>query len=184
MDIVRYRCAGLDISKRDVKICVRVQLPTRAKASSTVTTWGAVTSQILALREHLIAQKVTLVVMEATSSYWKLFYYLLEEGPFEIMLVNPRHVKNLLGRKTDVSDAGWPAQPLSPQSSESIIRSARTDSKAARPDPHAQRRRARTRSRDPAPREATRRRRDQTLVSRDRSARGAGSRHARRTGRK
>jgi transposase len=64
----------------------------------------------LALREHLIAEQVTLVVMEATSDYWKSFYYLLEEGPFEIMLVNARHAKNLPGRKTDVSDAPWLAQ--------------------------------------------------------------------------
>ncbi len=70
MDIVHYRCAGLDISKRDVKVCVRTQEPTRARAKSTVTTWGAVTSQILALRDHLIAEHVTLVVMEATSDYW------------------------------------------------------------------------------------------------------------------
>lgn len=110
MDIVHYRCAGLDISKRDVKACVRTQEPGRARASSTVTTWGAVTSQILALRDHLITKGVTLVVMEATSDYWKPFYYLLEEGPFEIMLVNARHVKNLPGRKTDVSDAAWLAQ--------------------------------------------------------------------------
>ena len=110
MDIVHYRCAGLDISKRDAKVCVRVQEPTRARASSTVTTWGAMTSQILVLREHLIEQKVTLVVMEATSDYWRPFYYVLEDGPFEIMLVNPRHVKNLPGRKTDVSDAAWLAQ--------------------------------------------------------------------------
>lgn len=110
MDIVHYRCAGLDISKRDVKVCVRTQEPSRARASSKVTTWGAVTSQILALREHLISEGVTLVVMEATSDYWKPFYYLLEEGPFEIMLANARHVKNLPGRKTDVSDAAWLAQ--------------------------------------------------------------------------
>ncbi len=45
--------------------------------------------------------------MEATSDYWKPFYYLLEDGPFEVMLVNARHVKNLPGRKTDVSDAAW-----------------------------------------------------------------------------
>jgi len=110
MDIVHYRCAGLDISKRDVKVCVRVQEPTRARASATVTTWSAMTSHILALREHLIDQKVTLVVMEATGDFWKSFYYVLEDGPFEIMLVNPRHVKNLPGRKTDVSDAAWLAQ--------------------------------------------------------------------------
>src|ERR1035437_5290636 len=110
MDIVHYRCAGLDISKRDVKVCVRTQEPARARAKTTVTTWGSVTSQILALRDHLIAEKVTLVVMEATGDFWKPFYYVLEGGPFEIMLVNPRHVKNLPGRKTDVSDAAWLAQ--------------------------------------------------------------------------
>ena len=66
--------------------------------------------RILALRDHLIAEEVTLVVMEATSDYWKPFYYLLDDGPFEIMLVNARHVKNLPGRKSDVSDAAWLAQ--------------------------------------------------------------------------
>ncbi len=75
-----------------------------------MTTWGSVTSQILALRDHLIAEKVTLVVMEATGDYWKPFYYLLDDGTFEMMLVNARHVRNLPGRKTDVSDAAWLAQ--------------------------------------------------------------------------
>ncbi len=107
MDVVHPRCAGIDISKRDAKVCVRLAGPGRAKARSTVTTWGAVTNQVLALRDHLIGEQVTLVVMEATSDYWKPFYYLLEDGPFEVMLVNARHVKNLPGRKTDVSDAAW-----------------------------------------------------------------------------
>ena len=75
-----------------------------------MTTWGSVTNQVLLLREHLIAEQVTLVVMEATGDYWKPFYYLLEDGPFQVMLVNARHVKNLPGRKTDVSDAAWLAQ--------------------------------------------------------------------------
>ena len=110
MDVVHPRCAGLDVSKRDVKVCVRIQKPGRARATSTVTTWGAVTNRILALGDHLIAEQVTLVVMEATSDYWKPFYYLLDDGPFEIMLVNARHVKNLPGRKSDVSDAAWLAQ--------------------------------------------------------------------------
>ena len=45
-------------------------------ALSTVTTWGATNVQILALREHLLAEKVTCVVIESTSDYWKPFYYL------------------------------------------------------------------------------------------------------------
>ena len=107
MDVIHPRCAGVDVSKRDAKVCVRVAGAGRAKARSTVTTWGSVTNQVLALRDHLIVEEVTLVVMEATSDYWKPFYYLLEDGPFEVMLVNARHVKNLPGRKTDVSDAAW-----------------------------------------------------------------------------
>ncbi|MGH7745133.1 MAG: IS110 family transposase [Acidimicrobiales bacterium] len=109
MDVIHPRCAGLDVSKRDAKVCVRVASEGRgrAKAKSTVTTWGSVTNQVLALRDHLIAEAVSLVVMEATSDYWKPFYYLLEDGPFEVMLVNARHVKNLPGRKSDVSDAAW-----------------------------------------------------------------------------
>lgn len=110
MDLVHPRCAGLDVSKRDAKVCVRIAGTGRAGATSTVTTWGAVTNEVLALREHLIAEQVTLVVMEATGDYWKPFYYLLEDAPFEVLLVNARHVKNLPGRKTDVSDAAWLAQ--------------------------------------------------------------------------
>ena len=110
MDLLHPRCAGLDVSKRDAKVCVRVASGTRAAARSTVTTWGSVTNQVLALREHLIAEQVTLVVMEATGDYWKPFYYLLEDAPFEVVLVNARQVKNLPGRKTDVSDAAWLAQ--------------------------------------------------------------------------
>lgn len=107
MEVVHPRCAGIDVSKRDAKVCVRIGGVGRRKASSTVTTWGAVTNQVLALRDHLVEAEVTLVVMEATGDYWKPFYYLLEDGPFEVMLVNARHAKNLPGRKTDVSDAAW-----------------------------------------------------------------------------
>jgi len=111
MEVVHVRCAGLDISKKDAKVCVRIAGAGRRKTIETVTTWSAMTNQILALREHLLAEQVTCVVMEATSDYWKPFYYLLEDLPgVEVMLVNARHVKNLPGRKTDVADATWLAQ--------------------------------------------------------------------------
>lgn len=106
MEVVHARCAGIDVSKRDAKVCVRIAGQGRRGTKSTVTTWGSVTSQVLALREHLTREAVSFVVMEATGDFWKPFYYLLEED-FEVMLVNPRHVKNLPGRKTDVSDAAW-----------------------------------------------------------------------------
>src|SRR3954463_4517435 len=42
--------------------------------------------------------------MEATGVYWKPVWHLLEDD-FELMLVNARHVKQVPGRKTDMSDA-------------------------------------------------------------------------------
>lgn len=106
VEVVHPRCAGIDISKKDAKVCVRVQGSGRRATKSTVTTWGAMSNEILALREHLIAEKVTCVVMESTGDYWKPFYYLLEDV-FNVMLVNPRDARNRPGRKTDVSDAAW-----------------------------------------------------------------------------
>lgn len=106
MEVIHARCAGVDISKRDAKVCVRVQGSGRRATTATVTTWGSMTSQILALRDHLIEQKVTCVVMESTGDYWKPFYYLLEDA-VNVMLVNARDARNRPGRKTDVSDAAW-----------------------------------------------------------------------------
>ncbi len=111
MEVMHARCAGMDISKTDAKVCVRVAGTGRRKAVETVSTWSSMTRQILALREHLAAEQVTCVVMEATSDYWKPFYYLLEDlDGVEVLLVNARQVKNLPGRKTDVNDATWLAQ--------------------------------------------------------------------------
>lgn len=110
MEVVHARCAGLDVSKKDAKVCVRVAGAGRRKTVETVTTWSSMTGQILSLREHLVAERITCAVMEATGDYWKPFYYLLEDAGFELLLVNARHVKNLPGRKTDVADATWLAQ--------------------------------------------------------------------------
>ena len=63
MEIIHPRCAGLDISKKDAKVCVRINGEGRRKTSETVTTYGATTRQIMAMRDHPVAQKVTCVVM-------------------------------------------------------------------------------------------------------------------------
>jgi transposase len=111
VEVVHARCAGIDISKRDAKVCIRIAgAGRRGGARETVTTWGSVTGQVLAWRDHLLDQRVSCVVMEATGDYWKPFYYLLENASLEVLLVNARHVKNLPGRKTDVCDAAWLAQ--------------------------------------------------------------------------
>src|SRR3954454_19404506 len=107
MEVVHPRCAGVDVSKKDAKVCVRVQGAGRRGTSTTVTTWGSTTGDILALGEHLLAEQVSCVVIESTSDYWKPFYYLLLEEQLPVMLVNAKAARNVPGRKTDVSDAAW-----------------------------------------------------------------------------
>jgi len=109
MEVIHPRCAGIDVSKKDAKVCVRVQGRGRKATSSTVTTWTSMTSSILALREHLIAERVSCVVIESTAAYWKPFYFVLEDA-LNVVLVNARHARNVPGRKTDVSDAAWLAE--------------------------------------------------------------------------
>jgi transposase len=51
--------------------------------------------------------------MEATGMFWWPIWNVLEgEGKFDLMLVNPQHIKKVPGRKTDVKDAEWLAQLL------------------------------------------------------------------------
>jgi transposase len=89
-----------------VRVCLRLPGKRAGTYTRNVTTWGSTTNQILALRDFLVEARVTVVAMEATGDYWKPFYYLFED-PLNVMLVNPRHVKNVPGRKTDVSDCQW-----------------------------------------------------------------------------
>jgi transposase len=107
VEVEHPRCAGLDISKRDAKVCVRVVAEGKAKAVREVTTWGARSSQILELGGYLLDQKVSLVVMEATSSYWKPFWHLLDGLGLNVVLVNARQARQIPGRKTDVADCQW-----------------------------------------------------------------------------
>jgi hypothetical protein len=69
MDIVHERAAGIDISKRDAKVAVRLPGKRAGSFTTSVTTFGATTNQILALVDYLLDQRVTTVVMEATSDY-------------------------------------------------------------------------------------------------------------------
>ena len=102
------RAAALDIGKASLVCCVRVPHESRPGARrQEVRTYDTVTPALLELRDWLICQGVTRVVMEATSAYWKPPFYLLEDD-IECWVVNARDVKNVPGRpKTDKLDAVW-----------------------------------------------------------------------------
>ena len=106
METIVERPAALDVHKAQVTACVRVPGRAAASASSTSRSSPRRCAGLLALRDWLAAHRVEQVVMEATGVYWKAPWAILEDE-FECLLVNARHVKQVPGRKTDVSDAAW-----------------------------------------------------------------------------
>jgi transposase len=110
VETIVKRAAGLDVHKAQVTGCVRVPGRGRARAQE-VAEFATTVAGLLALRDWLQAHRVTQVAMEATGVYWKPVWAILEDG-FDCLLVNARHVKQVPGRKTDVSDAAWLCQLL------------------------------------------------------------------------
>jgi transposase len=113
MDIVFPCCAGLDVHKDTIVVCVRRLVGgAKRKTTSEVRTFHTMTEQILALGDWLVQEGVTQVAMESTGVYWKPIWNLLEGGPYQLLLVNAQHIKQVPGRKTDVKDCEWIAQLL------------------------------------------------------------------------
>lgn len=110
MELVNAQCAGLDVHKKTVVVCVRIAGP-NGKARKETRTFSTMTSDLLALADWLLACGVTHVAMESTGEYWKPVFALLE-GQFTVLVVNAQHIKQVPGRKTDVKDAEWIAELL------------------------------------------------------------------------
>jgi Transposase len=116
MDVFVERIAALDIGKAELTGCVRTPDETKPGRRRQVTrTYRTMTGGLMLLLDWLTQERVTRVIMEATSDYWKPVYYLLEaSGRFEVWLVNAHHVKGVPGRRksdllTELSDCcfGW-----------------------------------------------------------------------------
>ena len=102
---IHDRVGGLDVHRDSVTACVELfdgRSVELEKRSFSTTVAGIAT-----LGEWLAEREVELVVMESTGVYWRPVFYGLEDRFGELWLVNAHHVKNVPGRKTDISDAEW-----------------------------------------------------------------------------
>jgi transposase len=107
VETIVERPGALDVHKAHVTACVRV--PAKGGREQHIAEFPTTVNGLLELRDWLAGHGVTQVVMEATGVYWKAPWAILEDE-FECLLVNARHVKQVPGRKTDVSDAAWLCQ--------------------------------------------------------------------------
>jgi transposase len=110
MQVIYERCAGLDVHKKSIYACV-LWFDENGEKRQAIRSFGAMTAELLGLADWLRQHRVTHVAMEATGVYWRPVWTVLE-GQFELLLVNPHHVKAIPGRKTDAKDCEWLADLL------------------------------------------------------------------------
>jgi len=110
MQVVYPRCAGLDVHKKSVVVCVRL-VSVDGMLTTHLRTFATTTAELLNLVAWLISLEVTHVAMESTGEFWKPIYNLME-GTFTMLVVNAAHIQYVPGRKTDLKDAEWIAELL------------------------------------------------------------------------
>jgi transposase len=107
-DEVYYeRCAGIDVHKKLLVVCLRIGRKTEVRE------FGTLTHEIREIAAWLKRNDCQMAAMESTGSYWRPIYNVFEQEDLPIMVCNAYHIKNVPGRKTDVNDAKWIARCLS-----------------------------------------------------------------------
>jgi transposase len=109
---VLERVAAVDVAKASGMVCTRVPHPERAGRRRTLV-WEvpAAANAVLELAEHLARERIQKITLEATSDYWRIWFYLLEAAGLDVQLVRAQDVKQAPGRpKSDKLDAVWLAK--------------------------------------------------------------------------
>lgn len=100
--VLRPDAGGIDIGATGMYVAVPAE-----RDKEPVRCFGTFTEDLHAIAQWLRACQIVTVAMESTGVYWIPLYQVLESYEIEVHLVNARHVKNVPGRKTDVSDCQW-----------------------------------------------------------------------------
>ena len=99
---LNLNAAGIDVGATSHFVAVPAD-----HAEQPVREFAAFTADLYRLADWLAECGVETVVMESTGVYWIPLFGVLEERDFQVMLVDPRRIKNVPGRKTDVLDCQW-----------------------------------------------------------------------------
>src|SRR5262245_39138584 len=110
MDVVFPACCGIDVHQKSLVACVR-RIEPGGHVRKELRTFATTTAALSELARWLQTLDVTHVALESTGVFWKTVWHMLETR-VTALVVNPRDVAQVPGRKTDVSDAEWMAQLL------------------------------------------------------------------------
>ena len=108
--VVHPVCCGLDVHKKTISACLLTS-DKQGNEYPTIRDFETFTDSLIELRKWLVKNKCPVVAIESTGVYWRPVHNILEDY-VQVVLVNPRHVKNLPGHKTDIEDSRWLASLL------------------------------------------------------------------------
>jgi transposase len=107
VQVVEY-AAAIDVAKGSGMVCTRVPGSRPDRRRQKVWRVEATCGEVTALMDRLRCEGIQRLVLESTSDYWRVFYYLAEAAGLEVWLVSARDVKHLPGRgKSDKADCVW-----------------------------------------------------------------------------
>lgn len=101
-DEVFPNAAGIDVGASSHWVAVPPHL-----AEASVREFGAMTDDLNALADWLLACGVDTVALESTGVYWIPVFEVLEQRGLKVWLVDARQLKYVPGRKSDVQDCQW-----------------------------------------------------------------------------
>jgi transposase len=105
------RVAAVDVAKASGMVCVRRPGDDGKPRRSQIWQVTATVAGVTGLGRELVKAKVQMVTLEATSDYWRIWYYVLEACGLAVQLVAPAQARQIKGRpKTDKQDAMWLAR--------------------------------------------------------------------------
>lgn len=106
---IKKSAAGLDVHKKTVMSTILTEQKGGVIKKKTQE-FSTFRDELKRLAKLLYNSQVELAVIESTGIYWKCVYEEIEELGIPCYVVNARHIKNVPGRKTDVSDSEWLAE--------------------------------------------------------------------------
>jgi len=101
LSVFNTQVAGIDVGASCHYVCVG------SLADESIRRYGTFTQDLEALADWLVSLKIESVAMESTGIYWVNLYDILESRGIEVCLANARYVRNVPGRKSDISDSAW-----------------------------------------------------------------------------
>lgn len=102
LSCLELNAAGVDVGATEIYIAVPAD-----RDPQPVRRFSTFTGDLHVAADWLKACGIEAVAMESTGVYWIPFFQILEARGFKVLLVNAHHVKNVPGRKSDVSDCQW-----------------------------------------------------------------------------